>query len=324
LIHKGDVVIGGTMPFPKILVVEDYSPLRQLICLTLQQREFQVIEASDGLEAVKKAEELQPDLVLMDIGLPKLNGIEAAKRIRRFAPGAKLLFVSQESDSDLVQETYRLGGRAFVHKSLAMTDLLPAIQAVLSGTPFVSRGLQFNESADAHNRHEVQFYANDSVFLSSAARFIADSLKVANATIVLATKPHREGLVQRLNAEGIDTDGAIQQGTYISLDAADTLSTIMVEGVPDAARFSAALCGLIESAAKVAQTEHPRIAILGECVGLLYAEGSPDAAISLEKIGNDLIKTQEVDILCAYPLRSQNDDRALNRICAEHTAVYWQ
>jgi len=314
------------MPFLKILVVEDYEPLRRLICLSLQQRpEFQVIQASNGLEAVQMAKELQPDLILMDIGLPKLNGMEAAKRIRRLVPHTKLLFVSQESDSDVVQETFRLGARGYVHKPLAPSDPLPAIQAVLRGKRFVSSGLKFRVSADAQHRHEVQFYSDDSVFLKSSTRFIADALTTADAAIVLATNSHREGLVQRLKADGFDIDGAIQQGTCISLDAVDTLSTIMVNGLPDPVRFSTGLGVLIESAAKASETEHPRIAIFGECVGVLFAEGNPNAAISLEKIGNDLVKTHGVDILCAYPLpHGQEDDHALKSICAEHTAVYWQ
>ena len=96
LTREGKVGFHPRVPFLKILVVEDHEPVRRLICLSLQQKpEFQVIQASDGLEAIQKAKELQPDLVLMDIGLPKLNGIEAAKRIRRIAPHVKLLFVSQ-------------------------------------------------------------------------------------------------------------------------------------------------------------------------------------------------------------------------------------
>jgi hypothetical protein len=261
----------------------------------------------------------------MDIGLPKLNGMEAAKRIRRLVPDTKLLFVSQESDSDVVQETFRLGARGYVHKPHAPSDLLPAIQAVLRGKRFVSSGLKFRVSADAHHRHEVQFYSDDSVFLKSSTRFIADALTTADAAIVLATNSHREGLVHRLRADGFDIDGAIQQGTYISLDAVHTLSTIMVNGIPDPVRFSAGLGVLIEAVAKVAETEHPSVAIFGECVGVLFAEGNPNAAISLEKIGNDLVKTHNVDILCAYPLpHGQKDDHALKSICAEHTAVYWQ
>jgi CheY-like chemotaxis protein len=82
----------------KILVVEDYEPFRRVISSLLQHRaEFQVFEAFDGLEAVQKAGELQPDLILLDIGLPKLNGLEAFKQIRRLAPNAQILFVTQES-----------------------------------------------------------------------------------------------------------------------------------------------------------------------------------------------------------------------------------
>jgi DNA-binding NarL/FixJ family response regulator len=314
------------MPFPRILVVEDYEPFRQFVCLSLQHRaEWQVIQASNGLEAVRKARELQPDLVLIDISLPELSGIEAAKRIRKLAPHAKLLFISQESDPDIVGETFRLGARGYVHKLLALNDLLPAIEAVLGGKRFVSSGLEFNNGADAHHRHEIQFYCDDSTFLKGSTRFIADALLTADAAIVVATKSHREALVQRLKAEGFDMDGAIDQRTYISLDAADTLSTIMVNGMPDVVRFSEGLRGLIASVAKVAEAEHPRVAIFGECAGLLCAEENFNAAISLEKLGNDLIKTYNVDILCPYPLlHGQENDTALKSVCAEHTTVYWR
>ena len=99
--------------FPvRILVVEDYEPFRRFVCSTLGKTpELQIIgEASDGLEAVQKAEELQPDLILLDIGLPTLNGIEAARRIRKLSPESKILFVSQESSADVVQEALSVGG----------------------------------------------------------------------------------------------------------------------------------------------------------------------------------------------------------------------
>ncbi len=148
----------------RILVVEDHAPFRRLICTALQRRaEFQTIEAADGLEAVQKAEELQPDLILLDINLPKLHGFEVAKQIRSLAPDARLLFMSQESSSDIVRKALSLGAHGYIQKLSAGTDLLPAIDAVLDGQRFVSSSLAFTEPADAPapRRHEILFCSDD-------------------------------------------------------------------------------------------------------------------------------------------------------------------
>jgi DNA-binding NarL/FixJ family response regulator len=94
-------------------------------------------EASDGLQAVQKAEELQPDLILLDIGLPKLNGIEAARQIRKSAPQSRIIFVSEESSPDIVGEALR-GTCGYVVKSKAEHDLLATVDAVLEGSQFLS------------------------------------------------------------------------------------------------------------------------------------------------------------------------------------------
>jgi DNA-binding NarL/FixJ family response regulator len=126
---------GGTGKSVRVLVVEDYEPFRRLICSTLRKRSgLQIVgEVSDGLEAVQKAEELQPDLIVLDIGLPSLNGIEAARRIRKLSPKSKILFISQESSADVVQEALASGALGYVVKAHAGSDLLPAVGAVLEG-----------------------------------------------------------------------------------------------------------------------------------------------------------------------------------------------
>ena len=133
----------------RVLVVDDFEPWRRFVHSTLQKAsEFLVIgEACDGLEAVQKAEELQPDLILLDLGLPKLNGIEAAQRIRGLAPFSKIIFVSQTRSSDIVREALRAGGSGYVVKSNGATELLPAIAAVLQSTQFVSADLTIPTSA---------------------------------------------------------------------------------------------------------------------------------------------------------------------------------
>lgn len=123
----------------RVLVVEDFLPFRKFICSTLEQRgDLQVIcEVSDGLEAVHKAEELKPDLILLDIGLPTLNGIEAARKIRELTPNSKIIFLSQESSPDVVNEALSLGARGYIVKTHAGSELLAAIEAVLADQRFV-------------------------------------------------------------------------------------------------------------------------------------------------------------------------------------------
>lgn len=124
----------------RVLVVEDFAPFRQFTRSTLGERaDLQVIcEVADGLEAVQKAEELKPDLILLDIGLPTLNGIEAARQIRKLAPESKIIFLTQESSADVVQEALGLGAWGYVVKTRAGNNLLAAVEAVLTEKQFVS------------------------------------------------------------------------------------------------------------------------------------------------------------------------------------------
>jgi len=128
----------------RILVVEDYEPLRQFVCLALEERaEFQVVgQASDGLEAIQKAAEFQPDLILLDIGLPKLNGIAAAPRIRKLSKKSKILFWSQDNDTEIVRAALKAGGSGYVIKSDPIDELVEGIKTVIQGRQFVSGKLE--------------------------------------------------------------------------------------------------------------------------------------------------------------------------------------
>jgi DNA-binding NarL/FixJ family response regulator len=127
----------------RILIADDFEAWRREFCLLLRGRpELQVVgEAANGLEAVHKAEELQPDLIVLDIGLPKLNGIEAAQRIRQLSANTKILFLSQNNDLEVVQAALGTGALGYVYKMNAQEELLSAVDAVLLGKQFVGSGL---------------------------------------------------------------------------------------------------------------------------------------------------------------------------------------
>ena len=127
----------------RILVVDDFEAMRRTVSsMLLMKPELQVVgEASDGLEAVQKTVELKPDLILLDIGLPLLNGMDAARQILEVAPESKIIFVSQETSAEMVQEAVSLGALGYVAKTRVGTDLIHAIAAALQGKLFISDGL---------------------------------------------------------------------------------------------------------------------------------------------------------------------------------------
>lgn len=142
LTHQSAKARGGALEAPKVrvLIIDDFEPWCRYIRSKLLEERYDVIAvASDGFEGVQKAEELQPDLILLDIALPSLNGLAAASRIRDVSPITKILFVSEYRSSDIAAEALRVGAQGYVIKSRAGIELLSAIEAVLEGGQFFSK-----------------------------------------------------------------------------------------------------------------------------------------------------------------------------------------
>jgi signal transduction histidine kinase len=168
--------------------------------------------------------------------------------------------------------------------------------------------------------HFVQFYEADDSLLNSLSGYIGKALGGREAAIVVATKPHREKLDARLKLDGLDVGAAADCGQYIVLDAAETLSTFMIDGMPDPNRFTEVVGGLISRSAD----GRSRVRIFGEMVALLWAEGKYDAALSLERLWNDLQKTHAFSLYCSYPMSGfggQELSHRLHDVCSTHVRV---
>ncbi len=140
---------GCTLSVVRLLVVDDFEPWRHFVRSILQVTNVEIVDvASDGLEAVQKAEALQPDLIVLDISLPQLEGIDAARQMRAVAPKSKILFLSQVSDPDVVRAALRVGARGYVVKDDAVRDLVAAVEAVVLGKHFFSKALTGYDFSD--------------------------------------------------------------------------------------------------------------------------------------------------------------------------------
>ena len=314
----------------KILVVEDFELVRRTIVSKLQQRdEFEVTQASDGLEAVRKAEELQPDLILLDVGLPGLDGIRAAKRIRRLAPLAKILFLSQEFSSCFVQEAFRLGALGYLHKELIESDLLHAIHAVHGDMPFVSGHLADSRLITSRGpfRHEAQFYDDDATLLENLTELVHSAHATDNAALVVATERHRSSLVSKLMSLGIEPARAEADGRLALLDTTEMLSEILVNRTPDPCRFFEVIGGRLAQANASTPVDPSCVRVFGEMVGVLWEEGDSQAAIRLEQLWNELASRLpfSFSLCCAYPVKASlktENGQMIRSVCPLHSEIH--
>lgn len=132
------------MKVSRILVVDDYKPWRHKICSLLQTKpEFRIVaECWNGADAVERAEELKPNLITMDIGIPELNGIEAAVRVAEVSPSSKILFISGNTEPEVVSAAIDAGASGYLDKMRVGTELLPAVRSIIRGGCFFSPDIE--------------------------------------------------------------------------------------------------------------------------------------------------------------------------------------
>ena len=314
-----------------VLIVDDYAPwLKYVDSLLSEANGWQVCgQASDGRQALEQAITVRPDLTVLDIELPSMNGIEVAKALLARSPRSKILFVSTHRSWDIVDAALATGAQGYVVKTQAAEELLLAMETIARGGRFISAALTGRRGdrtphtpGQQKSRWHVAGFYPDGVLLDEYARFIDEALGAGGAVVYVAIPSRRDRVYRRLEAHGLDVDMAIKKERLLPLDVDEMLAAVMADGWPDEARFWRSGHLLFSRARRASAGQHSRVAACGDGAASLVQDGRLEAAIRLEQLWDDFATVYNVDIFCGYPASIAHDDvtDVFDRICTLHSA----
>jgi CheY-like chemotaxis protein len=288
---------------PRVLVAEDHAEMRERIANLLASTFDVVAAVVDGQQAVEVTAALQPEVIVLDISMPVLDGIQAATRIRRMPQAPKILFLTAMDDPAIAEVARSLDASGVVRKLNMMAELIPTIQRALN-TP---------------SGHAVYFYPDARSLAGVVARFIEQGTAADQPALVIARPLHSAAILDQLADIGIDFRNRIERGDLVMLDANDVVSRLMVDAMPSVQSFQDEVLPVFDRMVRRAGSTRARA--YGEMVDLLWTSGREAAALSVEDHWNQLDIARSFSVLCGYSMNAVDRPAGFRKICDRHNDV---
>jgi CheY-like chemotaxis protein len=309
---------------PSVLVADDHPQVLEAVS-TLLAPDFRLVDATtDGQRALESSHRLDPDVVVLDITMPGLNGFQVARELKRTGARAKIVFLSMHAADDYVATAIAAGARGYVLKTRMQPDLKNALHHVLAGRLFMPSLAALSAAAGGGSGHAVYFYEDDVSFLDEASGFVGTTLRRGEPVVIAATEATRNGILPRLETQGLDLSGAPGQGWCQVVDSAAVVSQCMPHGWPDAGRVGELIDGFERSRLATAWGPSPRVTVLSAMNVQLRKNDRSEAAVAFDYLWATLTNTLPFFTVCAYPIdrvASEGFPDLCARLCAQHGMV---
>ena len=306
---------------PRVLLADDHPAFLDSVNRLLAPAFDVVALAGGGRQALDLARRLRPEVLVLDVAMPDLDGFQTLAELRRDGPDTKVVFLTMHRDDEFVAAAINEGAHGYVLKSRAHLDLISAIGHALAGRLFVPSLTSL--STVAGSRHAVQFHSDESLFLDDVSQLVGATLRSGEPVVIVTSEATRMGVAQRLHARQMNLAMLTEQGQYVAQDSALVLSQAMHDGRPDKGRLAEMINGLYRLLA-IPKGPRGRLTIVGDMAISLCRNGDFEAALELERIWNELTRPMPFFTICSYPIDCFEHSAARNQlanVCAEHSAV---
>ena len=309
---------------PRVLLADDHIAFLESVSRLLAAAFDIVALAGDGRQALDLARRLRPDVVVLDVAMPELNGFQTLEQLRRDGPETRVVFLTMHRDDEFVSAAINAGAHGYVLKSRTRLDLISAIDHALAGRLFVPSLTSL--STVAGSRHTVQFHANDSHFLDEISQLVAATLRSGEQVVIVTSEATRTGVAQRLQARQIDLAMLAERGQYVAQDSALALSHVMHEGRPDKERVAEMIHGLDLLRLAVPNGPRGRLTIVGDMSRLPVPEwrfrGSAGARTDLERLDTRVAVFHGLQLPDRLLRELRSPESALERVrCAQRSHI---